>query len=230
MSKAVLIIGPSGAGKSTSIRTLPPEETFIFNSLAKDLPWKGSAKQYSYWHKENNPKGNMVKTTSSDVILQWLEIISSKLPKIKNIIIDDNTFLTSLELLKRSDETSWNKFTDVAKNLINIAEKAKHLRDDLVVYILHHVQTEGDGILEEKQVRAMSYGKLVDEKLGTLEAQFSIVLRASKEKIEDQLQYGFYTKDASSTAKTPDGMFESNFIPNDLLFVRKAIECYYEEC
>lgn len=227
MSKAVLIIGPSGAGKSTSIRTLNPETTFIFNCLAKDLPWKGSAKQYTYWDKENNPKGNALKTNKSRTIITWLDHIDKNMPHIKDIIIDDNTFLTSLELLSRSKETTWDKFTDVAQNLIDIANKSKQLREDLNVYVLHHTQQSGDGILEEVQTRAMSYGKLVDEKLGTIEAQFTIVLRAAKEKDKDNIRYCFYVNDANSSAKSPDGMFADNTIPNDLALVRHAIDCYY---
>ena len=40
MSCKVLIIGESGTGKSTSIRTLPPKETFIINVINKPLPFK----------------------------------------------------------------------------------------------------------------------------------------------------------------------------------------------
>jgi len=227
MSKSVLIIAPSGSGKTTSIRTLNPSETFIINSLGKDLPWKGSAKQYTYYDKDKNPNGNMLKTTNSQVILQWMRGISEKMPHIKSIIIDDNTFLTSMELLRRAKESSWDKFTDAAQNLISIAELSKGLRDDLVVFVMHHTQESGDGILEEKRTRAMSYGKLVDEKLGTLEAQFTIVLRASKEKHDNDISYVFYTKDANSTAKTPIEMFDTDTIPNDLEYVRKQILCYY---
>lgn len=232
MSKSVLIIGPSGAGKSTAIRTLNPETTFIFNALGKDLPWKGSAKQYTFWDKINNPKGNMLKTSSSQVILQWLDHINKNMPEITDIIIDDNTFVTSLELLRRAKETTWDKYTDIAQNFIAIADKAKSLRDDLIVYVLHHIQIEGDGLIEDKRVRAQSYGKLIDEKLGTIEAQFTLVLKAAKEKTDDTIKYCFYTRDAHSTTKTPMGMYEDETIPNDLAQVRNAIMCYYnnENC
>ena len=230
MSRTVFIIGPSGSGKSSAGRTLNPEDTFIVNSLAKDLPWKGSAKQYTYWSKEN-PKGNMIKSSHAGVILKWLDFIdkNESMQHIKNIIIDDNTFITALELQRRRKETSWDKYTDIVQNFLDIADKSKSLRNDIVVYILHHTKVEGDGVIEDKKFSAMSYGKLIDEKLGSQEAQFTITLRAAKEKDGDNIKYVFYTKDADSTAKTPLGMFEESTIPNDLAFVRSAIECYYDE-
>ena len=77
----------------------------------------------------------------------------------------------------------------------------------------------------------MSYGKMLDEKLGSMEAHFTVVLRAAKESEGNEIKYVFYTKDANSTVKTPLGMFEDEKIPNDLKMVREAIDCYYnEEC
>lgn len=231
MSRAVFVIGESGAGKSSAIRTLNPKETFLINALGKDLPFKGSAKIYTYWDKEKNPEGNMIKTSKADVIMKWLKHISDNMPNVKNVVIDDNTFVTSLELIRRTKETTWDKYNDIASNFIQLAELSKSLRDDIIVYILHHTKEEGDGILEEKKVKAMSYGKLVDEKLCSQEAQFTIVLLAKKEKTDNGIQYSFYTRDQNSTAKTPYGMFDEEKIPNDFQEVRKAIECYYDnEC
>ena len=228
MSRAIFYIGPSGSGKTTAARTLNPKSTFVFNALGKDLPWKGSAKQYKYWSKENTT-GNMLKTSNPHTVLTWLDHIDKKLPHVTDIVIDDNTFITSLELLRRQKETSWDKFTDIAQNFIAIAEKCKTMRDDLIVHILHHTQVEGDGILDDKTYRAMSYGKLIDEKLGTQEAQFTIVLRAAKLKKDTGIEYVFYTSDPDSTAKAPMGMFEQETIPNDMDAVSKIVRCYYDE-
>lgn len=229
MSRKVFYIGPSGSGKTSAVRTLDSKTTFIIGALTKELPWKGSAKQYTYFHKETNPTGNLVKTSNALAIIQWLDYIDKNRPEITDIVIDDNTFVTSLELLRRSKESSWEKFNDIAENFIALVTKAGSLRDNIIVHILHHTQVEGDGILEDKSYRAMSYGKLIDEKLCSQEAQFTIVLRASKEKSDKGLEYLFYTRDANSTAKAPFGMFETDTIPNDLALVRKAITCYYDE-
>jgi RNase adaptor protein for sRNA GlmZ degradation len=229
MSRVVLILGESGAGKSTSIRTLDPKETFIVNSLGKDLPFKGSGKQYTYYNKDTNPSGNMVKTTSAAAVIQWLNFINQKMPHIKNVIIDDNTHQSSMEFIRRINESSWNKFNDIASNMITVVEHCKNLRDDLVVYIMHHVTETGDGIVDDKKTKAMTIGKVVNEKLSSYESFFTIVLLAKKTKSDKgSVEYFFLTQDANSTTKSPIGMFEDEKIPNDLALVRKTIVDYYD--
>lgn len=228
-SRTVLILGPSGAGKSTSIRTLNPETTFIFNALGKELPWRGSGKQYTYYDKATNPKGNVVKTSDTKVVIAWLDYINKSMPQIKDIVLDDSMFLTALELQRRSNESGWQKFNDIVENFINLADKCKTLRSDLVIYFLYHTQVTGDGILEPKEYSALSFGKLIQEKLGSIEAQYSVVLRSEKESKNDIIEYHFLTKDSKSTVKTPIDMFPFDKIPNDLALVRKTIDCYYDE-
>jgi len=237
MAKTAFYIGPSGSGKTSSIRTMNPETTVIINAIGKDLPWRGSAKQYQLIKtKGEKPNvewesGNMVINSHAKAVLAWLSFINDKMPHITDVVIDDNTFITSLELLRRKDEKSFDKFNDIADNFINIATKAKTMRDDIVVHLLHHTRVDGDGILEDKQVRAASFGKFVDNNLQTQEAQFTIVFRAEKEvdSSSKNINYVFYTRDASSTTKTPFGMFEEEKIPNDMKYVSDTIRCYYSE-
>jgi septin family protein len=230
MSRLVLVMGEAGSGKSTSIRTLDPKETFIFNSLGKDLPFRGSAKQYTYWDKEKNPAGNVLQTTNGTVVIQWLNFISQKMPHIKNIIIDDNTHQSSMEYIHRMKEEGWNKFNDIAYNMVTIVETASKLRDDLVVFVLHHVTVEGDGIVSDKKYKAQTIGKVVDQKMSSYESFFPIVFLAEKAKTkEGDVEYFFLTRDAGSTAKTPMGMFEDMRIPNDLGAIRSRIVQYYTE-
>lgn len=228
MARVILYIGPTGSGKSSAIRTLDPKSTFIIQSIeTKDLPWKGSAKQYKLWDKETS-KGNLVKTSKAKVILTWLDHINKNMPEIKDIVLDDYTFVTAFELQGRSGEKDWKRFTDVVDNLLNTLKLISTMRSDLVVHMMNHTQVTGDGILEDKYTRAMSYGKLIDEKLGQLEAHFTIVLLAQKVINEDEIKYGFITKDGNSSAKAPLGMFEDAFIPNDLALVRNTVMAYYE--
>lgn len=226
---AILIIGPSGSGKSTSIRNLDPKKTMVFSTLGKGLPFKGSKKNYTVFNKESNPKGNVIISSSSKVICQWLKHINENMPEVTSIVVDDNTFLTAKELDRRRDEKSYDKFNDIAHEFLVISEVANTLRPDLNVYFLHHTKTDGDGLLENKTYRAMSYGKLVDEKLASIEAQFEIVLLACKLTTEaGEIEYKFKTRDVESTAKTPIGMFDEVYIDNDLALINERIKEYYE--
>jgi hypothetical protein len=230
MSKVALILGEAGAGKSTSVRTLNPKETFIINSLGKDLPFKGSGKLYTYWNKETNPNGNMVRTSHGTATIQWLRFISDKMPHIKNIVIDDNTHQSSMEFIRRIKENGWDKFNDIASNMVVVAQTSTELRDDLTVFILHHITYEGDGILTDKKVKAQTLGKLVDQKLSSYESFFTVVLLATKGKSESgTIEHYFLTRDADSTTKSPMGMFDEERIPNDLSVVKKAIYDYYND-
>lgn len=227
--KAILVIGNSGSGKSTSMRNLNPEETFVFSVLGKGLPFKGSKKNYTLWNKDTNPKGNMLVTSSSKVISNWLRGISEKMPHIKTVVVDDATFLAAKELDRRREEMGYNKFSDIAHDFLHITETANLLRDDLNIYFLYHTKDTGDGILEDKNTRAMSHGKMIDEKLASIEAQFEIVLLADKIIGDDeQVRHVFKTKDLNSTVKTPIDMFSEQYIDNDLSTINDAIKCYYE--
>jgi RNase adaptor protein for sRNA GlmZ degradation len=231
LSRAILILGESGAGKSTSIRTLNPKETFIINSLGKDLPFKGSNKSYTYYHKDTNPEGNMMKTTSSAAIIQWLNFINQKMLHVKYVIIDDNTHQSSMEYIRRIKETSWDKFNDIASNMVTVVEHAKSLREDLTVFFMHHITEVGDGLVEEKKTKAQTIGKMVNEKLSSYESFFTIVLLAKKLKdsASGKVEHVFLTHDADSTTKSPMGMFEEDKIPNDLKLVSDTVNAYYDE-
>ena len=67
---------------------------------------------------------------------------------------------------------------------------------------------------------------MIDNAL-TLEGLFSIVLFGRVKKMEDSLEYGFDTQNnGENTCKSPMGMFEESFIPNDLQFVKDCITNY----
>jgi hypothetical protein len=85
-------------------------------------------------------------------------------------------------------------------------------------------------VLEEKKLKAQTIGKLVEQKLGSYEAFFTVILLATKVKGENgEPEYYFLTRDANSTIKTPMGMFEEARIPNDLALVKETIVEYYEK-
>jgi hypothetical protein len=86
--------------------------------------------------------------------------------------------------------------------------------DDKIIYFLHHSELDADGREKVKTI-----GKMLDEKL-TVEGCFDIVLYCKDNK--------FYTQgDGISTAKTPEGLFDTVEIPNNLKYVDDRIRDYY---
>ena len=237
MSRAILIMGPSGSGKSHSIQFLPSSETAVINALNKDLPWKGSGKQYTVISK-NNPKGNLINTDDPYEIARVLKYISDKRPDIKNIVLDDHTHIYVNYYLQEAakDERAirngerpniYQKFTKLAQFTKELADITKSLRDDICVFIMHHTD-ESDDVLHGISTKAASFGKFVEERLKGIESQFTIVLLAGKKVNSDNKIVGYFkTEDVTSTCKSPKDMFSEPEIPNNLLLVREAIEAYY---
>ena len=202
MARYVLIMGDSGSGKSASLRNFTPEEIGIFSVTNKDLPFKGKLKP--------------LKNATYDDIAKHLEK-----PTRRAFVIDDAGYLLSFELFQRAKETGYTKFTDMAKNFVDMLNFiSMQMPDDIIVYITMH--TEDDP--EMHKVKAKTLGKMIDQNLN-LEGLFNIVLRTMK--TEDG--YKFITRDDNiSTAKSPMGMFETDVIDNDLKMVDSIIREYYE--
>lgn len=202
MARYVLIMGDSGSGKSASLRNFAPEEVGIFSVTNKDLPFRSKLKS--------------LKNATYDDIAKHLSN-----PTRRAFVIDDAGYLLSFELFQRAKETGYGKFTDMAKNFVDMLNFiSTQMPDDIIVYITMH--TEDDS--EMHKVKAKTLGKMIDQNLN-LEGLFNIVLRTMK---TDE-GYKFITRDDNvSTAKSPMGMFEEDMIDNDLKAVDTIIREYYD--
>ncbi len=224
MAHSVLVIADSGTGKSTAIRTLNPKETFIVNIANKPLPFKGWKKDYVNISKDN-PTGNMTSASSTPGIIKAMQHVNDKMSHIKTLIIDDWQYMSSFEYFDRCNEKGYEKFTQIAANLAQVAKMPKDMREDLTIFFLTHSEETVDGNGNRK-VKAKTIGKMIDNTL-TLEGLFSIVLFGRVKKTEDGLEYGFDTvNNGENTCKTPMDMFEESFIDNDLQLVKNCIAEY----
>lgn len=225
MAHSVLVIAESGGGKSTSIRNLDPKETFIINIANKPLPFKGWKKNYTMISKDN-PKGNMTASSTAVGIMKAIQHVNDKMPHITNIIVDDWQFMSSFEYFDRANEKGYDKFTQIAASLAQVAKMPKDLRDDLYMFFLTHAEESTD-MNGRRKVKAKTIGKMIDNAL-TLEGLFSIVLFGRAARDEDGvLTYGFDTvTNGENTCKTPMEMFDAEFIANDLQVVKDAIKEY----
>lgn len=200
MGIPVLILGESGSGKSTSLRNFEPSEISIFNVAGKPLPFRKK----------------LPKATISDYgkIMAGMQKSDKK-----SFAIDDSQYLLCFEMFSHAKETGYQKFTDMALNFYTLIKFViDRLPDDVIVYFLHHTETDANGKLKAKTV-----GKMLDEKL-TVEGLFSIVLLCQT----DGTRHYFVTQsDGYTTAKSPMDMFDLE-IDNDLKFVDTKIREYFK--
>lgn len=157
MAQSTLIIAESGSGKSTSIRNLEPKETFIINIANKPLPFRGWKKNYTQISK-SNPNGNMTSASSANGVVKAMKHVSEKMPHVKNLIIDDLQYMSSFEYFDRANEKGYDKFTQIAANLAQVAKLPKDLRDDLYVFFLTHSEDATD-INGNRRVKAKTIGE-----------------------------------------------------------------------
>lgn len=212
MAIPVMILGDSGSGKSRSLKSLNPEETIVIQPIKKPLPFK--SKEWKAW--DSNSKTGSVVVTSSYEMIKKVIAAAPGYGK-KHIIIDDAQYLMLNDELKRTDETGFKKFTDMAKSYVDLITSTANNESDLIVYLMTHTEVNELG-----EIKAKTTGKMIREKV-VLEGLFSIVLRCQAKDGE----HFFSTKtNGIDCVKTPEEMFESDKIENDLSIVNKAIINY----
>lgn len=225
VSELIGIIGESGTGKSTACRTLNPAETAIVNCVGKPLPIKGWKTNYTPF---KGATGNYYASDIAKDILKFMDKIANDRPDIKNIVIDDWQYTMSNEFMRRSKEAGWDKFTDIAKNAWEILNKGRELRDGLKVFILTHSDKQKGDFGSPDVIKIKTIGKLLDEKINPA-GLFTVLLYTDVRKDDKKgMQYTFVTNnDGVYPAKSPIGMFDELYIPNDLGAVAMAIDEYY---
>lgn len=200
MGIVCLIMGGSGSGKSASMRNFKDGEVGVINVSGKPLPFKTNLKPYN--------------SDNYDLITSAI-----KKAKSQSIVIDDCQYLMANEFMRMAKVTGYQKFTDIAVNFWSLIQTViKTLPDEKIVYFLAHTEKDNDGNEKMKTI-----GKMLDDKI-TLEGLFTIVL---KTEVSDG-NYQFSTQtNGHDTVKSPMGMFDSQYIDNDLKMVDDTIRKYY---
>ena len=156
-------------------------------------------------------KNNFKTVTTSDYV-KIIQILMGS--KKDSIVIDDAGYLLTDEFMRRATEKGYDKFTELANNFYNLIQfiTTKLPREKIVYLLMHEDENEITG-----QVKPKTIGKLLDEKV-CVEGMFTIVLRC--------IEHKFLTNN-SGCAKSPEEMFETEEMENDLNVVDKAIRDYY---
>ena len=199
MAVLVMIYGQSGTGKSTSLRNFTNDEVAVINVSGKPLPFR-----------------NKLTTYDTDSYSK----ISSALGKIerKSIVIDDATYLMVNEFMRTAKVAGYQKYTDMAVNFNSLVAQASQLANDKIVYFLGHSDLKDDGTEHFKTI-----GKMLDNYV-TVEGKFTIVLKTV---VQDGKYYFSTHNSGQDTVKSPLGMFEDNYVDNDLKAVDTIIREYY---
>lgn len=192
---------------------LNPDETYYIDCDKKGLSWKGWREQY------NSKKKNYFSTDFPGDVEKIIKGINDSRPEIKYIVIDTLNGIMIGDEMRRAKEKGYDKWMDLAASVWNIVDSAYSYRDDLTLIFICHTQTErtDDGF---SFTRIKTSGKKLDKI--SLESKFTTVLIS---KAVDG-NYIFETKANKSTAKTPKGAFDKEFIPNDITLVIDALKDY----
>ena len=200
MAIGVLVLGESGSGKSFSMRNFNEDEVKVISIEKPILPFK-----------------NHFEVVRSNDVKQIIKELKST--DKKRIVIDDFQYILGLACMRRSLEKGWDKFSEMQYDYFQILDALKELPDDVIVYFMSH--TERD---EEGNTKIKTIGKALDKYI-TIEGLFMIVLGT---KVSDGNYYFTTQTNGKDTVKTPDGMFPSYAIDNDLKYVDEKIRNYYE--
>ena len=178
----------------------------LIRVLKKPLPFKG---KINGWCTDDYP-----------TVMKCL--IASKA---KSIVIDDAGYLITNQFMRGHSSTGkgnavfelYNNLGDYFWNLMQFI--TSKVSDDKIVYVIMHEDKDEQGDVKPKTI-----GKLLDDKVNVA-GMFTIVLRC----IEEGGKHYFVTQAANgAVSKSPEGMFDSLTIDNDLLFVDQKIREYYE--
>lgn len=232
----ILVLAPSGFGKSTSIGQVPeleiqgldPEETYIISVTSKNLPFKGSAGAYPVTTSSNLKGGRRVITNNA----KELEAILLNLAEspFKNIVWDDANYVMQDWYMSNALAKGWDAPKTIGFFMGRIFDAIEKLDSaGKNIFILAHGEAvpNPDG---RTYMKFKTTGKMVDEYL-TIEGKVDVTLigisrydSASKKVIKEYLTN---ENEQYASAKSPIGMFEEQFIPNDLgIVVNKLLEYY----
>ena len=144
---------------------------------------------------------------------------------LKVAVIDDAGYLLVNTFMRghsagRGGSAVFDLYIDIADLFWGLVKFCKYsLPEDVIVYCMMHEDTNDSG-----ETKLKTIGKLLDEKVN-LPGMVTVCLRCVS---RDGRHYFQTTTDGLDVTKSPEELFDSNEIDNDLKFVTDRIREYYE--
>ena len=200
MAQLTFVLGRSGTGKSSSLRHLKKADGVGYiTATGKPLPFKNDIPQF---HAKNYGElAAIIKTSKAPII-----------------VIDDFNYFMSFEEFSKANIKGYDKFTEMAVNVVNIIELITKKETDQRFYILAHSEQNDEGLLKLKTTGKMVSDKFVPEGLTNQVIETAVI----------DGEFVFKVKTDGTGIKTPLGMFEADTIPNDLKELDEAIVNFYK--
>lgn len=200
MAQLTFVLGRSGTGKSSSLRNLKKADGVGYiTATGKPLPFKNDIPQF---HAKNYGElAAAIKTSKAPIV-----------------VIDDFNYFMSFEEFSKANIKGYDKFTEMAVNVVNIIELITKKDTDQRFYILAHSEQNDEGLLKLKTTGKMVSDKFVPEGLTNQVVETAVI----------DGEFVFKVKTDGTGIKTPLGMFNTDTIPNDLKQLDEAIVKFYK--
>lgn len=241
MADLILIVAPSGAGKTTSGRNLDPARGMWIVPEDKELPFKGFKKNFHTDFKQDGSislKSNFIPEDRigeiQKILIQIMKMTPEQFEKrpIDYIMIDTFTYAMLKSVMDKNNVDGYAKYVAFAQEFKDLIDTCKRLPKHIKVIITAHESVaeanSGDSNPPERSFKIPA-GRFTAEKI-VPEGLFTIVLWGEVRTGTEGNEYLFRTQKGNGTqAKSPLGMFDNIFIPNDLVEVFKKIDDFYND-
>lgn len=227
MSSIIGLAGASNSGKSTSFKYLDPESTFIISCTNKQLQIPGFRNKYPKVSIENGKLiGNWYISNNYTQIEKVMQLVSTRRPEIRVMIIDDMNYLLSAETFNNAMQKGYDKFSVLAKNYYDLLQYCLSLRDDLTIICVSHTENYGTDVNPE--YRLWTTGKMLTNQIN-LDGLFSYIIYAERyiDDIDNEVHYRFKTRtDGNDTCRSVEGCFKDKYIEPNLKLVVDTINTF----
>lgn len=205
----VAIVGQSGTGKSYLSKNADRSNVGFINFERKPLPYRSEPFKF-----EGKP------STWAGFRKNFKDYVEN--PQIKAIFIDSFTFALNTLIKEMSTRyTGFDVYKFYNREVYEFLEELRNAEKDVIVLAHDELTRTETG---EKEKRMATHGKEFD---GKIEQHFTIVLYSGNRYKDNKPEWYLKTFEPGTSAKSPEGLFETIEFPNDLSLILQRVEDYY---